>query len=295
MLRQNRRRGSTPVSITVGLLLAGALVAGCRGTKAEDANAEAAPPPTTVGSENIVVIAQAELATGPSISGNLQAAQEATVRAQIGGTVLQTLVDEGSRVGNGTLLARMRPYMDGEKGPQLSNWYLNLWPGGGTLGARVVDPDDIGELERIVRDAEVTARSRHDEIVSEAMREAASIRSAAQEEVAGFLRRLDEERTRLLDSAREDAARILTDASTTSAAIANASPMGSPRRVSPLAVDSDSHAGTPLPSSSARTASTSARHGMVSTASTSACSPTVEASTSSRGRWNARSPATSRS
>ncbi|BDU17382.1 efflux RND transporter permease subunit [Lysobacter auxotrophicus] len=54
-----------------------------------------------------------------------------------------------------TLLARMKPYMDGEKGPQLSNWYLNLWPGGGTLGARVVDPEDIGELERIVRD-EVT-------------------------------------------------------------------------------------------------------------------------------------------
>lgn len=54
-----------------------------------------------------------------------------------------------------TLLARMQPYMDGEKPPQLSNWYLNLWPGGGTLGARVVDPADIGELERIVRD-EVT-------------------------------------------------------------------------------------------------------------------------------------------
>ena len=51
-----------------------------------------------------------------------------------------------------TLLARMKPYMDGEKDPQLSNWYLNLWPGGGTIGARVVDPDDIGELERIVRD-----------------------------------------------------------------------------------------------------------------------------------------------
>ncbi|HEY0503376.1 MAG TPA: efflux RND transporter permease subunit [Lysobacter sp.] len=50
------------------------------------------------------------------------------------------------------LLQRMRPYMDGEKGPQLSNWYLNLWPGGGTIGARVVDPDDIGELERVVRD-----------------------------------------------------------------------------------------------------------------------------------------------
>jgi len=51
-----------------------------------------------------------------------------------------------------TLLARMKPYMDGQKPPQLSNWYLNLWPGGGTIGARVVDPDEIGELERIVRD-----------------------------------------------------------------------------------------------------------------------------------------------
>jgi multidrug efflux pump subunit AcrB len=53
------------------------------------------------------------------------------------------------------LLERMRPYMDGKKAPQLSNWYVSLWPGGGTLGARVVDPDDIGELERVVRD-EVT-------------------------------------------------------------------------------------------------------------------------------------------
>lgn len=51
-----------------------------------------------------------------------------------------------------TILERMRPYMDGEKPPQLSNWYVNVWPGGGTIGARVVDPGDIGELERVVRD-----------------------------------------------------------------------------------------------------------------------------------------------
>lgn len=50
------------------------------------------------------------------------------------------------------LLQRMKPYMDGEKEPQLKNWYILLWPGGGTLGARVVDEDRIGELERIVRD-----------------------------------------------------------------------------------------------------------------------------------------------
>ncbi|MDH5834099.1 efflux RND transporter permease subunit [Luteimonas kalidii] len=54
------------------------------------------------------------------------------------------------------LLERMRPYMDGERAPQLSNWYVNLWPGAGSLGARVADPAEIGRLERIVRDEIVT-------------------------------------------------------------------------------------------------------------------------------------------
>ena len=52
----------------------------------------------------------------------------------------------------GKLLERMQPYMRGEKEPRLKNYYVLLWPGGGTLGARVVDEDRIGELERIVRD-----------------------------------------------------------------------------------------------------------------------------------------------
>jgi len=47
---------------------------------------------------------------------------------------------------------RMAPYMKGEKQPQLKNWYVLVWPGGGTIGARVVDESRIGELERIVRD-----------------------------------------------------------------------------------------------------------------------------------------------
>ena len=52
----------------------------------------------------------------------------------------------------GKLLERMQPYMTGEKEPRLKNYYILLWPGGGTLGARVVDEERIGELERIVRD-----------------------------------------------------------------------------------------------------------------------------------------------
>jgi len=51
-----------------------------------------------------------------------------------------------------TLLERMSPYMDGGAQPQLKNWYVLLWPGGGTIGARVLDESRIGELERLVRD-----------------------------------------------------------------------------------------------------------------------------------------------
>ena len=51
-----------------------------------------------------------------------------------------------------TLLERMRPYMEGRAEPRLKNWYIESWPGGGTIGARVVDERRIGELETLVRD-----------------------------------------------------------------------------------------------------------------------------------------------
>ncbi len=101
------RRGRTVASIA--LTITAAAVAGCGSGEAADAKegGSTTPAATTVGTENVVVAAQSELASGPSISGNLQAAQEATVRAQISGTVLETLVDEGTRVSTGTLLARI--------------------------------------------------------------------------------------------------------------------------------------------------------------------------------------------
>jgi multidrug efflux pump subunit AcrB len=51
-----------------------------------------------------------------------------------------------------TLLARMHPYMAAEKEPHLKNWYIQAWPGGGTIGARVIDEKRIGELEALIRD-----------------------------------------------------------------------------------------------------------------------------------------------
>jgi multidrug efflux pump subunit AcrB len=51
-----------------------------------------------------------------------------------------------------TLLERMRPYMEGRSEPRLKNWYVLTWPGGGTIGARVIEEGRIGELEKLVRD-----------------------------------------------------------------------------------------------------------------------------------------------
>jgi len=50
------------------------------------------------------------------------------------------------------LIERLQPYMKGEKQPALKNYYLWLWPGGGTIGARVVDEKRIGDLERVMRE-----------------------------------------------------------------------------------------------------------------------------------------------
>ena len=50
------------------------------------------------------------------------------------------------------MVERLRPYMDGIKEPALKNYYVLLWPGGGTIGVRAKDQGRVKELEAIVRD-----------------------------------------------------------------------------------------------------------------------------------------------
>ncbi|GJM10260.1 MAG: acriflavine resistance protein B [Lysobacteraceae bacterium] len=50
------------------------------------------------------------------------------------------------------IVERLQPYMDGELEPALKNYYIITWPGGGTIGARVLDQSRVKELEAIVRD-----------------------------------------------------------------------------------------------------------------------------------------------
>jgi RND family efflux transporter MFP subunit len=96
-------RHQLPAAVAAALLLAGC-------SRDEDASAtatETAEAVVTVGPENVAVAGVAELRSGPAISGSLEPEQAATVRAEVGGSVLRTYVDAGERVERGQLLARL--------------------------------------------------------------------------------------------------------------------------------------------------------------------------------------------
>jgi membrane fusion protein (multidrug efflux system) len=61
----------------------------------------------SVGMENIAVVSNSTIMSGPSISGTLEPEREAVLRAQVSGSVLQTYADQGQAVNAGTVLARI--------------------------------------------------------------------------------------------------------------------------------------------------------------------------------------------
>lgn len=63
--------------------------------------------PTLVGRENLAIAQQETLQVGPAISGTLEAERSATVRAELGGAVVQVLAEPGQAVAAGQLLARI--------------------------------------------------------------------------------------------------------------------------------------------------------------------------------------------
>lgn len=87
-------------------IIAVASLAACKGGAAADADA-AATETATVGTENIAVVISGVLQSGPTVSGNLIPEREAMIRAQVGGSVLQTYADQGQAVRAGQTLARI--------------------------------------------------------------------------------------------------------------------------------------------------------------------------------------------
>lgn len=98
------RRGARNTLFALALLGASGISA-CRRDNANAAPAEATP--VLIGPENITVVKAEEIRTGPAISGTLTPEQQATVRSELSGAVVQTYVEQGQRVTKGQLIARI--------------------------------------------------------------------------------------------------------------------------------------------------------------------------------------------
>ncbi len=83
-----------------------AVLAGCGGASGSETRPEEAGP-VLLGAENLFVAETRTVETGPAVSGTLVADREATVRAELGGTVIQVAVEAGQPVARGTLLGRI--------------------------------------------------------------------------------------------------------------------------------------------------------------------------------------------
>ncbi|MGK2963152.1 MAG: efflux RND transporter periplasmic adaptor subunit [Gemmatimonadaceae bacterium] len=60
-----------------------------------------------IGAENITIVTSGTLQSGPTVSGAIAPEREASVRAQVSGSILQTLVDAGQAVRAGQTIARI--------------------------------------------------------------------------------------------------------------------------------------------------------------------------------------------
>lgn len=87
-------------------LAAASAVSACGGRS----SAETAPDSAaamTVSPDNLAIVDTVLLRSGPGISGDLTAERQATIRAELGASVLSVLVDEGQAVRRGQLLATL--------------------------------------------------------------------------------------------------------------------------------------------------------------------------------------------
>ncbi len=77
--------------------------------KSKGKGKDAAPQMMTIGPADSTVAALRRVESGPALSGTLSPKREATIRALVGGSVLETYASQGQRVGQGALLARVDP------------------------------------------------------------------------------------------------------------------------------------------------------------------------------------------
>jgi membrane fusion protein (multidrug efflux system) len=94
-------------AVLAALLLAGSVAALGACKKKDAAEAAETAKAVVISPQEIAIVSQRRIESGPAMSGSLDPDQEATVRAEISGAVLQTYVDQGTHVNVGTVLARL--------------------------------------------------------------------------------------------------------------------------------------------------------------------------------------------
>jgi membrane fusion protein, multidrug efflux system len=92
--------------LLVLLLLTLTLGTGCKRGGGKEA-ASTPPPAVNLGPEDTAVVMKAPIQSGPAVTGTLAAEQQATVRAQLAGSVLETYAEPGQAVRRGQPLARL--------------------------------------------------------------------------------------------------------------------------------------------------------------------------------------------
>ncbi|MEO5825354.1 MAG: biotin/lipoyl-binding protein, partial [Gemmatimonadales bacterium] len=96
------------LSTTTVTTLVSLLVAGCGGGDSNAAvDSAAAVVAISVTADHVTIVDSGLVESGPSLSGTLDAKRVAQLRAQVAGTVVQMLIDEGAVVGAGQVLARI--------------------------------------------------------------------------------------------------------------------------------------------------------------------------------------------
>lgn len=102
------RRAAAARALLAVCIFPSTLLLACSGAGDDAAaNAAAGPSVVQVGPENVIKASRGTIIVGPNISGELRAEREATVRAELGGSMIQVAVEQGQAVRRGQLLGRI--------------------------------------------------------------------------------------------------------------------------------------------------------------------------------------------
>jgi RND family efflux transporter MFP subunit len=93
--------------LSAAVVAVATIASGCGSDAATPAAGATEPVAVQLSPENVATVAETTLTSGPAVSGELTPAREATLRAQVGGSIERLAVEEGQAVRAGQEIARI--------------------------------------------------------------------------------------------------------------------------------------------------------------------------------------------